>query len=64
MSVSKKFKITIRQVKLDTHEMILDGEDIMSIFDASLNMVKQRNERSKLTGNVFSVNKIEEVNNE
>lgn len=63
MSALKKFKITIEQIKKDTHEMTLDGTDAMSVLDAVREMVKQRNEKSKTTGNVFSVKKIEEVKN-
>lgn len=64
MGEPKKFKITIKQVKIDYHEMTLECDDLMVALDQARERVAKRNEQSKDTGNVYSVTKIEEVKDE
>lgn len=64
MAATKKFKITIEQIKKDIHSMELDDESAMGALDQAREMVKLRNERSKASGNVFSVKKVEEIKDE
>lgn len=61
MGAPRKFKVIIEQVKKETHEVILEGNSVMSVLDEARKMVKVRNERNKIVGNNFSVSKIEEV---
>lgn len=64
MGEPKKFRFTIKQVKIDYHEMVLEGDNLMSAFDSARGMVARRNEAAKATGNVYSVIKVEEFKDE
>jgi hypothetical protein len=63
MGAPKKYRITIEQIKRENHEVVLEGESAMSALDQGREMVKVRNQRNKIEGNIFSVTKVEEVKN-
>ena len=63
MGATKKYKITIEQVKKDIHSMELEATTSMEALDAARDMVKNRNQKDTLTGNVYSVKKVEEIKN-
>lgn len=64
MSEVKKFRITIKQVKIDYHEMTLENDNLMAALDQARERVAKRNEQAKAIGHVYSVAKIEEVKDE
>jgi hypothetical protein len=61
--MSKRFRVIVEQVRREDHEMILDEASALEALDNARSMVVVRNKNCPL-GTIFSVKKVEEIENE
>jgi hypothetical protein len=58
MKPNKNYKITIEEVRTETHEVNLDGASAMEVLDEARKLVNARNKKAPI-GTIYSVKKVE-----
>jgi len=56
--VKSRYKVTVEKVTRESYQMLLEGENIMEVFDEVRLLAERRNQRA--TNGQYHVTKIEE----